>query len=846
MPHESPDDATQLITLTRLTSTDDSDLAKAFRLDADGAIRKTSHAQFGRGVARTETLAGGLSDLPKLLDDLEPVECIATGVFDASPARVTPRGAADDGSSAHPIRHRTKEAMHQPSPGLLLFDHDPSPRMPEAIRCTTPAALMTLLGAALPDLEDVGWVGRGSSSSGIANAQTGEPYEGSAGLHVYTASAITNLEGLRTYLSAKLWVAGLGYVDLASNGRRLLRTPIDLTVLSPERLIFEAPPRIGPGLRRTAPSWDQQEGTLLSIEDLTLSAQDRQEAEARQQAALEEPELLEAAEMQYERYRDDLATRTAKLQGVSKATALERLPRYKDAMVDKQTVLLPPEHPMQIGGQWLTARELWENAADFDGQSLPDPVEGPDYGTTTAKFYANEDKNSEPVIHSWAHGASTCYQLAPEPTVAPLDADPATSGTSAPPPGMPVSSCDSTDLSKPLPMDSFPHLQGSGEARKPKSTIENFRHLIDSYDVSLRYDVIKKMLQVRVPGMTGAVDNQLTSAVARIESLAILNGLSTTNCGKYLNLLADERQVNPIADWITVKPWDGQDRLSPFYDTLTEREGYPVALKRALMYRWLLSAVAAALTASGFHNRGVLTLQGPQGIGKTTWLLNLVNDPYLRENYVLAGHHLDPSLKDTILLAIQHWIVELGELDSSFKKDVARIKGVITNKADKVRRPYAPAASEYQRRTVFAASVNEEHFLVDPTGNSRWWVIPVTAIDYQHAINMQQLFAQLKVDFDAGEQWWLTREEDDLLHEQNKTHNAVNVIEEALLEALDDTLPEDDWPALTATQVLQRLGYARPSNAQARDCGQVLRLHFGDPKKIRGIQKWRLPLSDRL
>jgi putative DNA primase/helicase len=368
--------------------------------------------------------------------------------------------------------------------------------------------------------------------------------------------------------------------------------------------------------------------------------------------------------------------------------------------------------------------------------------------------------------------------------------------------------------------------------------------MLEGYGIAVRYNTISKELEIRIPGMASSIDNQLESRLILLESLGALNGINATSCRRYLTLIADQNQVNPIAEWIDSRPWDKEDRLEALYATLTVRDEFPIALRNKLIYRWLLSAVAAALTPSGFYCRGVLTLQGPQSIGKTSWIRNLINQPDLRDQYILEGHHLDPANKDTILIAIKHWIVELGELDSSFKKDIARIKGVITNKADKVRRPYAAAASEFQRRTVFAASVNECNFLVDPTGNSRWWVIPVVRIDYDHDLHMQQVFAQLAEDFRAGEQWWLTPDEEAQLQEQNRWHEAVNVIEETLLQALDHTLPEADRPRLTASEVLMRLGYSRPTNAQARECGTALRRHLGPPRKIKGIQKWQVPLPE--
>jgi len=261
------------------------------------------------------------------------------------------------------------------------------------------------------------------------------------------------------------------------------------------------------------------------------------------------------------------------------------------------------------------------------------------------------------------------------------------------------------------------------------------------------------------------------------------------------------------------------------------------------MYRWMLSAVAAALMPSGFRTRGVLVLQGRQLLGKTSWFLALIPDASLRDGAILTGHHLDPANKDSMTTAIKHWIVEMGELDSTFRKDVARLKGFLTSDKDKVRRPYAKTNSEYQRRTVFCASVNEETFLVDPTGNSRFWTLPVVEIDYRHGIDMQQVFAQLAVDLDRDVQWWLTPEEDAELEVQNDAHRAVSSLEELLLPELDFDMSKELWRYMSATEVLQYIGIDRPTNLQCRECGGILRRHFGSPKKVQGIMKWKVPLK---
>jgi hypothetical protein len=269
------------------------------------------------------------------------------------------------------------------------------------------------------------------------------------------------------------------------------------------------------------------------------------------------------------------------------------------------------------------------------------------------------------------------------------------------------------DDAEPLPPDKFPNQRMGGNSGNLLATIPNVRCMLSEYGITARYDVIRKKLLVNVPGASGCPDNADNSAMTQIISLANLNNLSIGQVPSFVEAIGDRNQYNPVADWITSKAWDGIDRLQPLYATLVVREDFPHDLKVLLVYRWLLSAVAAALKHSGFRSRGVLTLQGPQSIGKTAWVSGLVTVPILRDAVIKLDHHLDAGNKDSLITAVCHWIVEIGELDSSFKKDVARLKGFITGDRDKVRRPYAKADSEYQRRTVFCATVNDQSFLVD-------------------------------------------------------------------------------------------------------------------------------------
>lgn len=401
------------------------------------------------------------------------------------------------------------------------------------------------------------------------------------------------------------------------------------------------------------------------------------------------------------------------------------------------------------------------------------------------------------------------------------------------------------DHAKPLSPNSFPNskLLRNGD-HSTSTTIPNIKHMLESYGIVVRYDVIRKRMDIQIPGLSASPENYLDVAMNQIFSLAALNDLGSGNLAPFVSAIADRNRFNPVATHIASKTWDGIDRLTKLYATLTVANDFPSHLRDVLIYRWLLSGVAAAFMPSGFRCRGVLTLQGPQSIGKTSWLRSLISDPVLREQVLKTDHHLDAGNKDSLISAISHFIVELGELDSTFKKDVARLKGFITADTDKVRRPYARCDSEYPRRTIFCASVNSEQFLVDDSGNSRWWTIPVTHIRFLHEIDMQQVFAQLLVDFHKPDaRWWLDDDEERQLTLLNKRHQAANVVRDLLESGMDHDLPRDQWTFMSSIEVLRRLGLKYPSNRQCKEATAILTELYGPRKKIRGKDGWMVPLK---
>lgn len=375
----------------------------------------------------------------------------------------------------------------------------------------------------------------------------------------------------------------------------------------------------------------------------------------------------------------------------------------------------------------------------------------------------------------------------------------------------------------------------------PPTTFLNVKHLLAQRNVTARYNVINKRTELRIPGLVTSVENADSASMTHVVSMFAALGMSTTRVPELVQAYADENLFNPAAEWIQSEEWDGRDRLPELYATLTVRADFPAELRDALMYHWLLSAVAAALSTTVFKTRGVLTLQGAQGMGKTAWIQALVSDPVLKRCLVRGEHALDTTDKDSVLTALSHWITEFGELESTFKRDIGKVKAFVTKESDRIRPPYGRVAHFYPRRTVFCASVNHDQFLVDPTGNTRWMTLPLVGINAEHGIDMQQVFAQLAVDFYRGAPWWLPKRIESRLETFNKQHAATSAIEERLRDAIDhDRLPTHNDSYMGTVEALKLVGVTSPTNPQMKEAAQVLRDLYGEPKRINGNMKWRV------
>jgi len=348
------------------------------------------------------------------------------------------------------------------------------------------------------------------------------------------------------------------------------------------------------------------------------------------------------------------------------------------------------------------------------------------------------------------------------------------------------------------------------------NTKDNVNGVLKTHNVEVRYNVIKKRMEIDIPNTKFIADMKEEASLIEVEDRAINMGIPHTRVRDYLKILAEE--YNPVVEWIDSEPWDGESRLQTFLDSLMTHESNQ--LKEMLMKKWLVSCVAAAYEEQGVELEGILVLQGAQGLGKTLWFKRLCD--YDR-GWLLEGATLNPSDKDSVKRAVSHWIVELGEIESTFKKsDIDQLKAFVTAKTDELRLPYDRAFTTYQRRTAFYASVNAREFLTDTSGNRRFWVLAVKDINVNHGVKMQQLWAEVKETLYVKGQknWFLSPDERAMLHESNEIYRTQSSVEDLLLEHVD--FDSEFTKPVQMTKLLRDLGIKAPRMPDFKEANRVL------------------------
>jgi putative DNA primase/helicase len=168
--------------------------------------------------------------------------------------------------------------------------------------------------------------------------------------------------------------------------------------------------------------------------------------------------------------------------------------------------------------------------------------------------------------------------------------------------------------------------------------------------------------------------------------------------------------------------------------------------------KWLIGAVARAFRA-GCKMDNVLILKGTQGTGKSTALEFLASKEYFHDSQI------DLKSKDAYQALTGCWIVEFAELDSMKRSQATAIKAFLSSSKDRFRPSYGSKVVEVHRHTVFCGTTNDQEFLIDTTGNRRFWPVETNEIDCLGLKKIRdRLWSEACHAFFGGETWHLPPE----------------------------------------------------------------------------------------
>jgi len=326
------------------------------------------------------------------------------------------------------------------------------------------------------------------------------------------------------------------------------------------------------------------------------------------------------------------------------------------------------------------------------------------------------------------------------------------------------------------------------EGKKAEVTLNVFQALCKKVEISIRYDRMAHRIEIDCPHfknleVMGQAEEQrylLVKEVCRQYNFPSNLAL------EYIKLSCTP--YHPAEDWIMSKDWDGQNRFEEFFATLRcKNENQELA--KQFLWKWSLQAVRAILGEDGKSSELVLVLHGIQHAGKTRWFRSLAP-----VGMVKTGLQLNPNNKDSVLEANTAWINELGELDGMTRKtDHANLKAHFSKDYDYIRRPYGIVEERIPRKSVYGATVNDNSFLVDDTGNRRYLVMEVEDIDHSHKVDMQQYWREVWHEAIRNDTpHWLSKEEIESQNTLNERFRTVHPIIQNLQE-MEDKLFDKEY-----------------------------------------------------
>ena len=363
----------------------------------------------------------------------------------------------------------------------------------------------------------------------------------------------------------------------------------------------------------------------------------------------------------------------------------------------------------------------------------------------------------------------------------------------------------------------------------PLKTLDNLKCLLDHFGIKPTIDKITHEMDLNIEDKAF---KKRGSMLTHIYNLQIKHGLNLQRsvCDEFLMDIANDHEVNPFITMCKENRTEDHTIILDVFESCLEiqDEWKGEALYFFILFeKWLLNVVKLAHNELDlrYTSNGVLTLQGEQGIRKSTFCKKLL--PAELNHLFKDGSSLQPDSTDNVIQNTRYLLVELAELDNTLKADQGKLKQFLTNSSDEYRVPYGRVSEMYPRVTSYIANVNKADFLKDETGSRRFWVIPVKSCNIENFDNfdMKKFWGAVYDKYMKGKYLdYLTKAEEEKQKEINRNFNAKTDISITLDDKVD--WEYDDLEVYTTSEICDML-HIREKKALDNEM-----MKRGIPKKV--------------
>ncbi|MGH1350229.1 MAG: VapE domain-containing protein [Methyloligellaceae bacterium] len=375
--------------------------------------------------------------------------------------------------------------------------------------------------------------------------------------------------------------------------------------------------------------------------------------------------------------------------------------------------------------------------------------------------------------------------------------------------------------------------QPSGSSKSPVSR-NMLANILRKRNIQVAYNQLNDLIDLTgLEGFTQFSDqaaNRLRFDLWEYEGIRISKDV-------FHDIIADIALGNayhPIKEYLNGLQWDGLSRIDRFFIDLAGACDFP--LTRSITQIWFIAAVRR-IFEPGADYQELVILEGPQGHGKSTAIRKLCPDI----SWYSDDLPLDAPTKTVVEQTLGKWIIEASEL-AGRTHNMRTLKRFLSATTDRTRLSYERLSRDYPRQWIPIGTTNEAEYLVDSTGNRRYWPIRIETFDldrltpdyrdqlWAEAVHLHRQGLSLKL---APELWDSARREQDKRFNSDPWEDIIrnllpgtpcSIAVSSVLEAL--SIPQERRSRRASNRVayiMRKLGF-RKSTARHPVTGKVMKV----------------------